>query len=449
MPIAVTTIALPADLAELKAGDADGDGAPELVAVARKPGKDAPDPVTLTVLELSAAGAEAGRWTADLGTRAMLWDIDKGLWGVDGEGLVAIVPGGPRRVTTAPSVLAALGPTSPRAADIAEDLDGDGIPEVLVCGAGRCRAIGTDGKDRGSVPIKSEGRLSNEGRAGGRGLVASVVLPPLARADLDADGKVDLLLPRGTRLSAWRTAPGVGAGSAAIPLPFDVDPREDPRRRTGARTELDQVWFRDIDGDRRADLVARRWVLDGSWFGSKGEFVVHKGSGAGFGGPVSLRTPSAPVVVELLDHDGDGDTDLLLGLVDVGLGNLGRALVSRKVELSLVLHPWTGASWAPTGVPLRKVEVPVERPESLSVSMDGDLDGDGLRDLVIVESDGVLRVFAGTRTGVSPTPLATQPVVLPPGEDPLLVADVCGDSRAEIVVWGPGQTEAKVLRLTR
>ncbi|MEC7948712.1 MAG: VCBS repeat-containing protein [Myxococcota bacterium] len=447
MPLIAIPLALPADVVAVHAGDLDADGRDELVLVSQSHAAQSVDPVALTVIDLDGAGREERRTTLALGTTPLLWDVHGGLYGVGPDGPVAIEATGLRTLLPAPTLLGALGPTTPRSADVVDDLDDDGIPEVIFHSRGRLRVVSVDGIDRGSVPVSMKGSLGSREESGGRSQHLTARWPSLVVADQDGDGRKDLLLPEGRRLRVHRTEAGVGATRADLRLPVDLAPRDGPSRREGSRRELGRAWFEDVDSDGKVDLVVQHWLVDGSWFGTRAEIALHRGTGQGFLPAAAVETGSAPVDVRTLDYDGDGDLDLLVPQIDTGVGNLARALLARRLQVQAHLHRMEAGRWNPEPVELRTLTVPVDKPESLAVSLDGDVDGDGHLDAVLAEPGEPVRVYRGSAHGIAEEPLAERDVALPAGEEPLFVRDLTGDGRAEILVWGPGIREAMLLRL--
>lgn len=446
MPLVANELAFPPDAVEVRAGDVDGDGRDELVVVSRTPRPGQPEPVKLTVLSFGPDGTPGGRKEIDLGRKATIWDIDHGLWAVDGEGLLRLDPAGNVRLAKFPTPLAGLGPTTPRWGPLAHDLDGTGPPELVAWSAGRYLAFRADGTALGSVPAPAEGALDVDWSTGGASARSTLSPPPLAVADLDADGKSDLLLPSGTRLSAFYTGESIGARAATLTLPVDLEPREDGPKEGEVRTRIAGVWLDDVDGDRRADLAVQRIVLNGSWFGATADLCWAKGRGDGFGALQVRSTGAAAFGVELLDQDGDGDKDFVAPLVDIGVGALARALVARSARVDLSVFRMDAGAFS-AAAPLRVLGFPLEHPDRFQAELRYDVDGDKVPDLVTNEGEDRLRVYRGKAGGLETTPAFELAIAIPAGDDTVFVHDLTGDGKAEIVVWGPGSTRASVLRV--
>ncbi len=451
MPLVAVPLALPPHLHELRAGDIDGDGRDELVMVSRVPKGALPDAVTLTVVHFDAAGAEEDRTTLPLGQEALLWDIEGGLWAMDGDGARALgTERGPAlpRIGRQRTPLGGLGPTTPAPADIAADIDHDGIPEVFVFGGGQLHAYSADGQDRGAVPAPGSGALESRRKAGATQLIAADRMPPFAVADADGDGRDDVLLPRNDTLQVYFTGTRIGERQATWALPLDLAPRKDPAApREGERRELEAAWFQDFDNDGMVDLLVHQWVVGSSWFGATAELLFARGTGSGFARPQRVETETAAFEVRPLDFDGDGDTDLVVPLVDIGFGNLGRALVSRKVQVDVGLFTMDDGQLSARPTLLRAFAWPITDPESVQAALQGDVDGDGSIDLVRGEDGEAVVVHTSTARAIATEERARLALDLPRGADPFFVRDLTGDGRAEIVVWGPGQRTGQLLRL--
>lgn len=447
VPLAVAAVPVPTEIVDAVFGDVDADGRDELILVTRLDAGAAPPKVRLVIVRMDAAGAPLPSWTVDLGNRPALWDAGGGLWVVDAQGLARVEPstGAQTRLASFASPLAALGPTSPRHADLAWDLDGDTHPELVTWSAGRWLAFRRTGAAFGAVGGTGTGALSVGWEQGGQAVGATVAIPPLVVGDVDGDGRLDLAFPRGDRLTVYYTGAALGARAAELRLPLDLDPPERAPRPGETRREVSGVWFQDLDGDGKIDLAVQRLVFSGSWFGSTTEVVWARGTGAGFGPLATTPVAATAFSVEPRDVDGDGDLDIVAALLDTGVANLARMLVQKQARVDLTLFRFGGGAYAAPAA-LRTVTFPIETADAFHVDATGDVDGDRRLDLVIDEGQGV-RVYRGTATGLEAAPAHTSTVVVPPGDDNLLVHDLTGDGRAEIVVWGRDAGRVQILRV--
>lgn len=442
MPLAAVAMDLPADVAAVHAGDLDGDGRAELVFVSHAPQAGRPDAATLVVVSVADTGLGTVQQTIPLGDAPMLWDIHNGLWGIDADGAVDLLTG--QRVVSQPTMLALLGPTTPRSADVADDFDNNGIVELLLPTRGQLKVFTTDGEAVGELAATATGELSTRSHSGGTMIVASSRVPATVIGDLDGDGLRDVLMPDGTQAVGWRTTDRAGGERRAMRLPLDLDPDEGPERPD---ERLAQAWFVDLDGDGRLDLATHHWVTSGSWFGSTAELTAYTGTGTGWQRQQTMRTARAAVEVQMLDFDSDGDQDIFVAEVDVGLGNIGRALLARSVQVELGMYAMEDGRYPDAPQPIRTLSWPIEHPESVLLSMEGDLDGDGWLDLVTNDAGPQLHVYRGAASGLATTPTASLTVGAAERGDALLVRDLTGDGRAEVVLWREGSRSARVLRL--
>lgn len=441
---------LPPHLADVAQGDVDGDGTEELILVSHVPQDHEPDAVTLTLLNLDGSGRVTRRRTVPLGNEPLVWDVWGGLWAMDADGLVRLDPdGGERtRITSLPTPLAGLGPTTPIKGRFAHDLGlGDG-PSLVVHSRGRYHAFAPDGAALGSLAAPAMGELRQADTLGGSHLRASLEPPALVVGDVDGDGRADLVLPRGATLAVHFTgAEGVSARSEVLALPLDLHPDEAQQPRKGEeRRRITRVWLQDLDGDGRLDLGLHRMVMNGSWFGTTAELIYAAGTGRGFESPQIVVCDTASFFGMALDADGDGDTDLLVPQMDTGLTSLGRALVTRSLPVDLDLFRMGDGLYEDPPTTLLSVAQPVEGGDGPDWVYDdaSDVDGDGVPDLVRHQGEEGLEVYlGGARLGGGKPSWAHE---VPRGEGgQLMVHDVTGDGRAEVLLWAPRAAQGTLL----
>jgi hypothetical protein len=258
----------------------------------------------------------------------------------------------------------------------------------------------------------------------------------LASGDLDRDGCADIAAPLGTELWTFRGSPaGLGSGTRV--------------RAAGAVTT---VALRDLTGDGLLDAVV----------GGAGVSVLPGNGRGGFGRAQTIIASQEGFHVA--DLDGDGRLDVVTALQGElhgwGQSADGRFLLRWSTPLGpspsgIAVEDVTGDGRAeivladlvaPEGITVLsgadgqpRATVPVVNWPPLAVAA-GDIDGDGVRDIVSVD-------FYNGLIGVSLTWAGTPTAQQYAGGDPrlfglrgLLVADVTQDGRADVVAVdaGPG-----------
>lgn len=443
MPLTAAPLTLPPEVAEVRSGDVDGDGQAELVFASRLDRGAEPAAIRLTVVHIGASGMVERTEVVDLGQEPWLWDVEDGLWGVNGVGAFRLLPSAVNLAEVS-TPLALLGKASALHAELAKDIDGDGVPELLVPDGRYLHVLGVEGTSLGRVPLPRHGALQARWERGGLQVHAAVgLLPPLAVGDLDGDGDGELILPEGTRAQVHWTEGEAGARSSPIGLPVDLAP---PTRSDAAlRTEVAGVWFDDLDGDGRLDLAVHRRKLTRTFFGTTSELLFCRGTGAGFGPPQTVGVDKASFGMELVDIDDDGDRDVVAIVADVGFTNVTRALVAREALVDVVLFRMEGGQLNATPKTLRSMAFPIGGDRTLDFELREDVTGDGLPDLVTNDGKQQVAVYAGIGHGFAASPTGVLPMPLPNTDELFYVADLTGDGRAEIVVWGPQQKAGSVV----
>jgi hypothetical protein len=247
----------------------------------------------------------------------------------------------------------------------------------------------------------------------------------VAIADINGDGKRDLVVVNNNNLSVLRNTATLGTidvASFAAKVDFDL-----------VFTGPVFVAIGDVDGDGKPDLVAAN-------SGSNNVAILRNTSTAGsisFAAKVSFATGFTPFSVAIGDVDGDGKPDLVVPNAAVGANSvsvLRNTSITGVVSFAAKVDFTTGAT-----------------PRSVAIA---DVDGDGKSDLVAANSAvaaTTLSVLRNTSTpGIIDLGSFAAKVDFATGAAPrsVAVADVDGDARPDLVVANINSTSISVLRNT-
>jgi hypothetical protein len=362
--------------------------------------------------------------------------------------------------------------------DLAPDLDGDGRQELLV--------PTKDGYDLfaraggvGPLVLKCKLAVPSETRFGpafesallNRFLTATSRLRRLVVADLDGDGRKDLVAYRDKGLARFHQRP-----DGTFPLrpdeeqPLQVvqqDQKPGQEAKEGseafANVRLD---LEDVDGDGRADLVVTKTLGEIGMFETlRTQQLVFRGGPKGFDESrpdvlLNIKGVSADPV--FIDWNGDGRRDLIVSSYRMDLfTNVKRALVE-ALSINYMIYlarGKAGEGWF-GDEPDVSIDVDVElkalekRGGAQPVDLTADLDGDGTRDMVRRSPEGALLVqfggtlkgmFGGRRPGFRE---GTLQIGVPRTEPPRAI-DLDGDGKHELVLepFGGDDEAARIVRV--
>jgi hypothetical protein len=338
------------------------------------------------------------------------------------------------------------------------DLDGDGRDEcwfpVPEDGGGMHVLGGTPAGDRRlDLKVNSAAASTPEDL-----IRRTAYVPNLAAADLDGDGRRELVALRDGVLVAWPAsaegAPGAAhvAPSFSLPLPFLAAPKDlGPEE---IRTPRIQVL--DADGDRKADLLVTMVTGRRDQLGSLRTTLYY------FPGPLSdpatgaLRQPEGRIDTEsvvlhprFVDLDGDGALDYVTDSIRGSKMDLLKRVMGAEPKITLVAFRFDKTARRYETQPLFSVERPYASQQALSNKFgqsawfEADLDGDGLKDLLDLGNLTGVEVLGARRKDASgtgdpvqfPESLVTR-IPVPKGLTAgAMHADLTGDSRADVVLW--------------
>ncbi len=371
--------------------------------------------------------------------------------------------------------------------DITRDLNGDGLDDLVVPDVDGFRVAVQlpDGSFATPVKVGPPEPFLDASAHGEKRTYRQVGITPenipwyLARIhqlDYDRDGLRDLAFWNGNRFDLYRqdetgtfqTTPDTFQAGVS----FDFDGSYALAFKIGDANPVSMVLglgrstahkvlkgFRDLDADGLADLITL--TLSGrSPLRFRGRFEIHFGrpvpNGTAFSAEpdTTVETPGRSAGGEpwgyathrFGDFDGDGDLDAMFGAVNTSGGGMLRAMAGNAVSIDLALFRLRGRTYPDKPDAKRRASSafrPLSRRGPLFPAvLLGDVDGNGLKDLLIGDRWDRLSVFLAS-DGPDPfkAPAVKIPVAMPAAGDlHVRLADLDRNGREDVVIHHPSST---------
>ena len=260
----------------------------------------------------------------------------------------------------------------------------------------------------------------------------------LAAADLNADGKPDVIVPNNgnSTLSVFRNA---GTTTGFYSSSFVA------QSTISSNTNLQGVVLADLDGDGKPDMVTTHGNLAGGGGGGATQFFVYQ-NGSSTGGSIGFFTGTGftagtnPASAVAADIDGDGKLDLVVANFGNRLTNTGSIMVFRNTS--------TGAGSFSFATPTAYT-TNINSPYDVKVA---DFDGDGKLDIVaacnLATGAGYASVYRNTSTSGSITITAVSTYTVGTNPEFVDVGDIDGDGKKDMVVTNFGSANVSAIRNT-
>lgn len=269
-------------------------------------------------------------------------------------------------------------------------------------------------------------------------------LPRLTHGDVDGDGRRDMVASSRHYLRVFLQRPdGSFPYGADRVLPLARVSELDHIRGAGAV----RVDVTDIDGDDRVDVLVSH--ASGGFSDAHTQTAIHLNRKGDWDLRVAdqvFETTGAWTSVQLLDLDGDGRRELVRIGVPLSILELVELLVTRAVDAELLVHRPDGKGlFEETPSLRRKLDVPLSfdtyQPIGFVPTLQSDVNGDGHNDLLASASGGHIEVFLGGpdhRLGKS---VARQEV---DSRGRIHFGDLDGDGLTDLLLFDPRSPDAPV-----
>jgi hypothetical protein len=342
--------------------------------------------------------------------------------------------------------------------DVARDWDGDGTAEILIPildgvavftrrEEGWSRAGTLRLPPQASHMVRSE---QYEPRLRNFAARVSYVIPELVSADYDGDGKRDLCAIYEDSLQVHKG----GVGSTV----FSEKPSA--RHALGAKTEAEVTrdtahvhsTLRDLDGDGVVDLVVNK--VSGGLQQMRAETAVFLGKkGGGFDPPAQvLKRDGYSGAISIADLDGDGKPELVMPFVAVGLTEMARVLLSKRMRVGFEMRKNRGRSFSVEPEATREIDFVVDTSRLADVdgpfpSVAGDYNGDGKFDFVAMNSSDQLGVWLGGGEALM-TDVPKAIIHVTPSKH-FVVTDLDGDKKSDLLIFYKHKEPANTIVVLR
>ena len=287
-------------------------------------------------------------------------------------------------------------PAGPSPNDLAlGDFNGDGHLDVAVANHGVKLVTVLLGDGRGSFSFAPGSPFSVPSNPHPHGIAA---------ADFNGDGKLDVAV------DSWgedKVLVLFGKGDGGFEMPgvkFAVGPAPYERLRSA-----------ELNGDGHPDLDTSNWkgasvsVLLGD---GKGRFALAGGT--------NIPVPASPFGIAIGDFNGDHRPDIAI------VHYSGQAADRSRNGLSVLYGRGDGTFTLTTGSPFAVGHYP-------PTVVAGDLDGDGIDDIVIPNHmDNTITIYLGGKEGIRPA--NGSPVAVGHGPQCVAIGDLNGDGKADLLV---------------
>ncbi|MFQ5706683.1 MAG: FG-GAP repeat domain-containing protein [bacterium] len=341
------------------------------------------------------------------------------------------------------------------------DLNGDGVDEVLVPKITKIDIHFRDPDKTGwlvnEVAMGMQPTVSgyfNRRFSVGSKVEASYATPFLLYQDFDADGRKDLLgVYHDSLLVFCQKQSGFFSQECQQRIPLDYGDiwRGGKIQRTHLGDKSEQQFLmkiQDLNGDGVVDIISTRVSTKESFISPKNEVLVyfgkrrrHNATTAVYFDPEPdqvIRPGGNQIVLDIVDLNKDGKSDFIIPVVKVGLKNLIKMLLTKRVELEAEIYLMGEDDLYPKK-PDRQTKMVVrfsfKGGAASPVYEIADFNGDGNLDIMTSMEEKRLVLFRGNKKNIlDASPGNRFNVILPQSGDMVYAEELNGDGKSDLVI---------------
>ncbi len=341
--------------------------------------------------------------------------------------------------------------------ELGQDITGDGLVDVLVPDFEGWQ-FSAQNPDGNFAPVQRFGPRPAMGMGSNR-YVYFTAFEPYA-FDHNRDGRLDIGFWKDNAMRVYYQgaegsfaeqavsfSPGVDIVSDAF---FELTVGEDADNPTGRQAILDGI--EDLNGDSLPDLLVYSITGEGL-FGKETSYEIYLGK-EGIDGTLEFETTPSSAVgsggiqidVDRQDLDGDGQQEMIITSFKLGLGSIVRGLLSRSANLDLSVYRLQDGRYPKKPNVKRRITAKLDLSEGevfVPAVLAGDVDGDGLKDLLVQNGDDELKIFAGTGgDSLFKKSAVDVEIALPLSSGKIDVLDIDTDGDDDLLVQFAGDKES-------
>ena len=437
MSVSFVSLILPTHTTDIKVDDIDGDGQAEIVVVGKDNGTDVPSGISLYVYKEKGEQWEQIK-KIKLGQKAIFWEVQKGVWGMDALGIRNLYADSEEYLIRQDTWLKGLRKASPKEADFVHDLNDDGENEFLLNKDSSLYGFSAGNISWGQVSIPVVSSIREYSKTGGAALEVAKRSAPVVVQDVDGDGIKDLIFLKSTQAEVHYSVNGMLGTKRieTIDLPINVEPQQE----RNVKKELSTVQFVDLNSDQKIDMIWRYWITGENRFGASSEIGWAFGHGSGFDEAQSFIQEQAIVDLQVSDVDSDGDQDLLLIGIDLGLGSLAAAMVSQSASVNLLQSRLDDRKFQ-NPQELSHFSFPIKLQDVLDYHGEIDINDDGQKDIMVLLIDRYIEYY---RNGDKLEEVRNEKLEVTGGN---FYLGCLACERPTVVIWKKGSVQAQIFHV--